>query len=296
MSRLKQLLSSLPRLQVRSLTLDTFTCFPRLPKEIRNKIWALAALEPRVIPLFIMTRDLEHRKVSSQAAHPAIVHVNTESREEGMRYYERVLEKCSGFCPHRDLPYTPAYQHDGRCCGQRIPTYINFAVDRFHHGSNLNLVINKMWSRYNFELAVLERIQNLTAVRISREKPSETFQHTHVPYEYRIPRYWYFPTRYDDLDLHIFLKRDALRELTVKFIGDGNLGGQEVWNEGTVFESMRQNEGVRRLREELEEYIKEKKFSCGIEIEMIVEEDDLQLERLGRRSILYLRITKTSKK
>jgi hypothetical protein len=59
---------------------------------------------------------------------------------------------------------------------------------------------------------------------------------------------------------------------------------------------MRQNEGVRRLREELEEYIKEKKFSCGVEIEMIFEEDDLQLERLGRRSILYLRITKISKK
>jgi hypothetical protein len=294
MSRLKQLLSSLPRLQVRSLALNTFACFPRLPREIRNKIWAFAALEPRVIPLFIMQRDLEHRKVSSQAPHPAIVQVNKESREEGMRHYERVLEKCSSFCPHRDLLYTSAYRHDGRCSGQRIPTYINFAVDRFHHGSDLNLVLNKVRNRYNFELAVLERIQNLTAVRISREKPSETFQHTHAPYEYRIPRYWYFPTRYDDLDLHIFLKRDALREFTIKFIGDGNLGGQEIWNKGSVFESMRRSEGARRLREELEEYIKEKKFSCRVEIEMIFEEDDLQLERLGRRSILYLRITKAS--
>jgi 2EXR family len=63
-------------------TLDTFTLFPRLPQELRLKIWQ-STIEPRILPI----------KWSQQLSqcvtqdNPAILRLTHESREEGLKTY-----------------------------------------------------------------------------------------------------------------------------------------------------------------------------------------------------------------
>lgn len=53
MTRLQGLLKQLPGLQTEfPQTLTEFTVFPKLPPELRRKIWGIAAMEPRDIKIF----------------------------------------------------------------------------------------------------------------------------------------------------------------------------------------------------------------------------------------------------
>src|SRR3954463_10674220 len=81
--------------------LKTFTCFPKLPLEIRRKIWKMAACEPHLIEIWqqdAITRDLNgwtygflHSFTYFSAAprDPDVLQVSKESREEASLYLKR---------------------------------------------------------------------------------------------------------------------------------------------------------------------------------------------------------------
>lgn len=80
---------------------DTFTCFLDLPAELRLQIWAEVAKQPRVLPVSEMGRDIdmdeEHFEQfpfailrRSKNLQPAVLQVCQESREECLRFFERI--------------------------------------------------------------------------------------------------------------------------------------------------------------------------------------------------------------
>jgi hypothetical protein len=67
-----------------------FELFPKLPPELRFKIWNLVP-EPRIVRvLFRYDRRKNHYKFD--ANFPPILHVNQEARTEGLRRYTRAFE------------------------------------------------------------------------------------------------------------------------------------------------------------------------------------------------------------
>lgn len=128
------LLSRLPPLQVPDTSspqiLDEFLPFPRLPRELRDQIWACAASEPRIISLRRIcglpgTYQCEwDPKINSsksfvegQQRHPSILQATSESREEGLRKYQLCYEFNKTNCD----PIK----------GFVAAVYINFSADRF---------------------------------------------------------------------------------------------------------------------------------------------------------------------
>jgi hypothetical protein len=116
-SRLLNRLGELPRLAVQDLSASpTFTCFPDLPLELRNKIWMRACLEPRTFTLTVKTDHQIGRTVHGCLPNPSVLPVNFESREEAKKHYE--------FCAQSKAKLDA---FSLITCG----IYINFDVDRF---------------------------------------------------------------------------------------------------------------------------------------------------------------------
>jgi hypothetical protein len=81
--------------------LDTFTCFLKLPLEIRRKIWKMAACEPHLIEIWQqdeIARDLNgvtngfiqsFAYFSPAPRNPDVLRVSRESREEALLYLKR---------------------------------------------------------------------------------------------------------------------------------------------------------------------------------------------------------------
>jgi len=97
--RLKILLARVPRFSIAHNTYRsiTFTCFPRLPAELRQKVWGYAACHERIIKLnykFPSNQDwkfgIEDNKVEGQSKAPAVLAVCSESRKEALRFYTLV--------------------------------------------------------------------------------------------------------------------------------------------------------------------------------------------------------------
>jgi hypothetical protein len=115
-SRLKTLLIQLPRLLLPAEPLKEFILFPKLPLEIQNKIWKVAASTPRVLELFRQNYEVR----------PSILFTSREVRREGLRYYKTCIAKW----PHYDGPhkygcfYLPEEHQKRKVC-------INFEVDQF---------------------------------------------------------------------------------------------------------------------------------------------------------------------
>lgn len=133
-SRIKVLLSQLPKLAVNNLSpLQTFTNLNALPLEIRNRIWAIAASEPRVVALYTPQEDDEDFPyfIQSPIPHtqhniPPILHTTFESRKEGLRYYKYCLE--GNYMSEEKLLQASALLPSDSSLKK---IYINFAVDRF---------------------------------------------------------------------------------------------------------------------------------------------------------------------
>jgi hypothetical protein len=84
------------------IALTKFNCFPKLPKELRLKIWKCAAFIPRNVDVWIGpwtlegTDDDSHWEIDdtsnfyffSTSTAPKILHVCHESRQEGLLYYQ----------------------------------------------------------------------------------------------------------------------------------------------------------------------------------------------------------------
>ncbi|KAG4437706.1 hypothetical protein IFR05_006789 [Cadophora sp. M221] len=68
-----------------------FTLFPRLPLELRRKIWR-EAITPRTIYLLMDdTHEQRYWKVITSSA-ISLLSVNSESRSEGLKMYERPFD------------------------------------------------------------------------------------------------------------------------------------------------------------------------------------------------------------
>jgi hypothetical protein len=130
MSRLQHLLSSLPPLEIPQpppFSLVEFTLFPKLPPELRDKIWTYAAEEPRTIILqqvldgsnprehFLSDETFWSSAVTGQTRHPGIMQVCRESRQRGAKFYEKCYEVAQGCCKGVE--------------GNAI--FINFSIDGF---------------------------------------------------------------------------------------------------------------------------------------------------------------------
>lgn len=113
---------STPRKRKKDTMLDapTFSVFPRLPVELRLKIWRATIEEGRVLEI----QEGLHGKISNRSnikpwlslcPPPSLLHVNSESRKEGLRFYslsfgktnrnEQVHSPRIYFCPEKDIVY-----------------------------------------------------------------------------------------------------------------------------------------------------------------------------------------------
>jgi len=153
MSRLKELLGALPSLE---LDIDrdadefenctNFPQFPKLPNELRDKVWEISSHHPRYIKLFLHNGERESfpdaSEVPGQSRIPIVLQVNRESRREAFRHYIRVYErprykkiessKASSEVWYRNLNdllmKRPAVETKAM---RPNMLYINFAVDQF---------------------------------------------------------------------------------------------------------------------------------------------------------------------
>ena len=118
MSRVHNLCLQLPKLECffpspQLPPRTSFTLFPDLPRELRNKVWELAAHVSQDI-------DLSNKRNPPRSYHPpAIMCVSREAREEGSRYYTP--------CRNAAHIWTPSFLNP-HVAGI---LWINFAVDRF---------------------------------------------------------------------------------------------------------------------------------------------------------------------
>jgi len=97
-SRFRDLLEQLPKLTVTELSAPPiFTCFPKLPLELRNKIWKHACYQPRDIN-FPMVLKWQHegerpsRTIILRSRNPAVLCTTFESREEAKKHYALCYE------------------------------------------------------------------------------------------------------------------------------------------------------------------------------------------------------------
>lgn len=73
---------------------QTFYPFQRLPFEIRQLIWYRAALEPRIVEVgFYVTRVKKRNETRNtcKTLVPALLHVCSESREVGLKHYDKLI-------------------------------------------------------------------------------------------------------------------------------------------------------------------------------------------------------------
>ncbi|KAL5325325.1 hypothetical protein ACEPPN_006450 [Leptodophora sp. 'Broadleaf-Isolate-01'] len=99
MTRLQALLSTLPPITLPAppTPLQEFTLFPRLPAEMRNKIWKHATQVSRKVKIFELNTVSTHKgwdsRVEGQTWIPGIMQACRESRYEGGKVYKLCYEK-----------------------------------------------------------------------------------------------------------------------------------------------------------------------------------------------------------
>ncbi|KAE9365504.1 hypothetical protein N431DRAFT_353777 [Stipitochalara longipes BDJ] len=173
MSRVQLLCHALPKLAISSPS-NTFTRFPQLSREIRNKVWKFAAMQPRDIRLgklrhFHEEQDAEHEGDETKA--PAILGATREARSEGLRFYTKVRESRRSVRKGENGIYFAVDLVMDEIVGRDI--WVNFEVDRFvwstgyfpvdPSGLPMSTMIRALgYSDFNFEKSVTQQIQHLT--------------------------------------------------------------------------------------------------------------------------------------
>lgn len=90
--------------------LEEFTCFQKLPVEIRNTVWKEVCFEPRVVDLWVSEMSENQKGLNTYLREsldgferevqfifrtysqpPSILHVNQEARHEALKYYQLVF-------------------------------------------------------------------------------------------------------------------------------------------------------------------------------------------------------------
>ncbi|KAH7311054.1 hypothetical protein BKA65DRAFT_558877 [Rhexocercosporidium sp. MPI-PUGE-AT-0058] len=109
MTRLQALLSTLPpiTLSTRPTPLKEFSLFPKLPAELRNKVWKHATQVYRKVKIFelntISTEKGWDSRVEGQIWIPGIIHASRESRHEGCKVYKRCYETSQPYLGRQEL-------------------------------------------------------------------------------------------------------------------------------------------------------------------------------------------------
>jgi hypothetical protein len=78
--------------------LQLFTCFPKLPIELRLKIWKEALPGPRILPVecrFNFVQGIEQKHFIVTTPPPVAFHVSRESRQEALKKYTSRLDTTS---------------------------------------------------------------------------------------------------------------------------------------------------------------------------------------------------------
>jgi hypothetical protein len=132
--------------------LESFTIFPRLPFEIRAKIWELLSTQSRKVKLFFDIGAYiieETRTIDGQSKIPAVLHIYRESRTEGLRFYTL----CKEF-----VVTAAVIEHAVNQWTNHL--YINFDVDHFlfQHPPDSPRGCN-----FNFKQEVLKKIKFVDA-------------------------------------------------------------------------------------------------------------------------------------
>jgi hypothetical protein len=77
--------------QPRAATFESFTLFPKLPVEVRLKIWRLSFPNNRKLELHFVIINPFDILLAAVSTNPAALYVNQESREETLRFYEEAF-------------------------------------------------------------------------------------------------------------------------------------------------------------------------------------------------------------
>ncbi len=75
---------------------QVFTLFPKLPPELRDKIWNehCAQLQPRVVDLWATKDSTEEKmKYGTHSQASTILHISREARSIGLKYYKLLFEE-----------------------------------------------------------------------------------------------------------------------------------------------------------------------------------------------------------
>jgi len=237
---LTDLLQALPRLSLPSehRSLPTFTIFRKLPAQMRNRIWRIAAFEPRIIKLIPYNLAVSQR-IEGQLQHPAILHTSRESRREGLRYYQKCLQKCCDIRTHSQTI---------RCGKPYNIIYVNYESDSFRLGIHGRYVANDgkpafdwkiiPWGGFNLRMRDMRPIKRLEVELYSSKYPNATDTFRALK-----------PLR-DNLKLAectIFLKRwNGPQELKTAFCEDSFRMAIYHRNSSTAFEQVFKEEQQRK--------------------------------------------------
>ncbi|KAH7327168.1 hypothetical protein BKA65DRAFT_480887 [Rhexocercosporidium sp. MPI-PUGE-AT-0058] len=106
------------RIKTKSLPppLTKFKLFPKLPLELRRRIWADAASVPRNVDLHC---SIDNFHFFSTSCIPAILHTNSESRNEGLRHYKATFGRAA----------SSSREEKASGCSLEPRIYVNWAVD-----------------------------------------------------------------------------------------------------------------------------------------------------------------------
>jgi len=167
-SRVQLLCQGLPKLSIPGFAkhLDTFTLFPKLPPELRDKIWGYAArdIEPREI--FLMFGS-QYRGINGKLAPPALLQATGKSRTAAKLYYTLCMDNSA-------LPryYTQCMRKKNpslATSSKQRPVWINFAIDIFVYGTEPIVIYSRNGDDLkdeakpplNFEASIINRIQHV---------------------------------------------------------------------------------------------------------------------------------------
>ncbi|KAN0089597.1 hypothetical protein V8E51_019857 [Hyaloscypha variabilis] len=179
-SRLQNLLGDLPKLLIEPPS-KSFTCFPKLPIELRYKIWSYASRVPQKVKLCITTNDYSAVAILGGPKTPAILHGCFESRKVALKFYT--------LCRQEIVPGSELLDNIKT---HRRSMYVNFDIDRFRITGDSTLRpppdpilfgYSRPSYRYTYSLDIMRQIRLVELEIDTISKPRERWT-------YQITRLW----------------------------------------------------------------------------------------------------------
>jgi hypothetical protein len=129
---------------------DTFECFPTLSPELRLRVWVFASHLTRFIEIssspatschfrshHVHNLDVVARK--SRKA-PAILHVNHEAREEGLKFYQVRFVSGNGLHYYNPSADVILFREDD--CSSAIADFMNLQIRPHGEAPRVAIVLN----------------------------------------------------------------------------------------------------------------------------------------------------------